>query len=204
VERLGNESAIGVGDHYVFEGEATAAVSARKAPASHPSPSRNAKSRTVHMTIDKTPATKRATANPRASNPAPVTAAKAKGPASFMMELTHARKAEVERLRIAIAALPLGLTEHIKWNAPSFCMDGEDRITFRLQPGDRVELIFHRGAKKRADTATFTFIDPSGLMKLLAPDRGVVVLADAAATDRHTPDILRLVEAWVTATKPSG
>jgi Domain of unknown function (DU1801) len=122
--------------------------------------------------------------------------------ATFMMELTHDRKPEVEQLRTAILALPLGLTEHIKWNAPSFCIDGDDRITFRLQPHDRVELIFHRGAKKRSDTATFTFTDPSGLMKLLAPDRGVVVLADATATAHHMPDILHLVEAWVSATKP--
>jgi hypothetical protein len=122
--------------------------------------------------------------------------------ATFMLELTHDRKAEVKQLRIAILAPPLGLTEHIKWNAPSFCIDGDDRITFRLQPGDRLELIFHRGAKKRSDTATFTFTDPSGLMKLLTPDRGVVVLANAAATAHHMPEILHLVEAWVTATKP--
>jgi hypothetical protein len=122
--------------------------------------------------------------------------------ATFMLELTHDRKPEVEQLRTAILALPLGLTEHIKWNAPSFCIDGDDRITFRLQPGDRVELIFHRGPKKRSDTATFTFKDPSGLMKLLAPDRGVVVLANATATAHHTPEILHLVEAWITATTP--
>jgi hypothetical protein len=121
---------------------------------------------------------------------------------TFMLGLTHARKTEVEQLLAAILALPLGLTVHIKWNAPSFCIDGEDRITFRLQPGDRVELIFHRGAKKRSDIATFTFVDPSGLLKLITPDRGVVVLADAAATAHQLPDILRLVEEWTTATKP--
>ncbi len=120
---------------------------------------------------------------------------------TFMTKLAHARKSEVEQLRAAILALPLGLTEHIKWNAPSFCSDGDGRITFRLQPGDRVELVFHRGAKKRSDVETFTFIDPSGLLKLLTPDRGVVVLADAEATARHTPDILLLVEAWIAATR---
>jgi Domain of unknown function (DU1801) len=121
--------------------------------------------------------------------------------ATFMKELTHERKTEVEQLRTAILSLPLGLTEHIKWNAPSFRIDGDDRITLRLQPGDRVELIFHRGAKKRSDTPTFTFVDPSGLMKLLTPDRGIVVLADAAETTKLTPDILLLVEAWIAATK---
>lgn len=121
---------------------------------------------------------------------------------TFMAAMTHARKAEVEHLRTAILGLDVGLTEHVKWNAPSFCVDGDDRVTFRLQPGDRVELIFHRGAKKRSDTATFTFIDPTGLMNWLATDRGVVKLANAAETNQHTPDILRLVEAWTHATRP--
>lgn len=130
-----------------------------------------------------------------------VTSGSSDNVATFMMELAHERKSEVEQLRAAIVALPLRLTEHIKWNAPSFCSDGEDRITFRIQPGDRVELIFHRGAKKRPDVETFTFVDPSGLMKLITPDRGVVVLADAQATARHMPDLLRLVEAWIAATR---
>jgi hypothetical protein len=126
---------------------------------------------------------------------------------AFMAALTHSRKAEVEYLRAAILGLELtlteqtALTEHIKWNAPSFCFDDDDRITFRLHPGDRVELIFHRGAKKRSDTETFTFTDPSGLMDWLAPDRGIVKLADPAETHQRTPDIVRLVEAWITATR---
>jgi hypothetical protein len=117
-----------------------------------------------------------------------------------MAALVHARKPEVERLRAAILGAGLGVTEQIKWNAPSFCIGGDDRVTFRLQPKDRVELIFHRGATKRSDTATFTFTDPTGLLKWLAPDRGVVVLTDATHTDQVASDVVRLVGAWIAAT----
>jgi hypothetical protein len=119
----------------------------------------------------------------------------------FLTNLEHRRKPEIEQLRDAILAAPIEITEKVKWNAPSFCCDDDDRVTFRLHPGDRVELIFHRGAKKRADTSTFTFQDPTGRLKWLSPDRGVVVLADHNDTNHMTTDVVALVEAWMTATR---
>jgi hypothetical protein len=52
----------------------------------------------------------------------------------FMRELKHPLKEGVERLRSAILESNDRITEHIKWNAPSFCHAGEDRVTFRLYP----------------------------------------------------------------------
>ena len=120
----------------------------------------------------------------------------------FLGGLVHARKAEVEHLRAAILAADAELTEQVKWRAPSFCSGGDDRVTFRLQPGDRVELVFHRGAKVRADVDVFEFHDPTGLMRWSPPDRGVVVLADASDTEHKTAAVVALVKAWVAATVP--
>jgi hypothetical protein len=119
----------------------------------------------------------------------------------FLRELDHARRPEVEHLRQAILAAAPELTERIKWNAPSFCVDGDDRVTFRLRPGDRVELIFHRGAKKRSDSDAFAFEDATGLLTWLAPDRGVVAFPDAAATHDATGSVQELVTAWIAATR---
>jgi len=46
------------------------------------------------------------------------------------------------QLRAAILASDLAISEHVKWNAPSFCYGGQDRVTFRLQPRGRLQLIF--------------------------------------------------------------
>jgi hypothetical protein len=117
----------------------------------------------------------------------------------FLGALVHARKAEIETLRGIIRAADPTLGERIKWNAPSYAPGDEDRITFRLQPGERVELIFHRGAAKRAPDG-FAFADESGLLKMLTPDRGVVVFADAADVDAKATRLAALVRAWVAAT----
>jgi hypothetical protein len=71
----------------------------------------------------------------------------------FMEELDHPLKGGIERLRAAILASNDRITEHIKWKAPSFCCAGEDRVTFRLYPEDRAQLVFHRGAKVKCDAA---------------------------------------------------
>ena len=52
--------------------------------------------------------------------------------------LDHPMKEGIERLRVAILDSNEEITEHVKWNAPSFRYAGEDRATFRLFPEDRV------------------------------------------------------------------
>ncbi len=90
----------------------------------------------------------------------------------FMERLNHPFKEGVERLRRAILDSNDQITEHIKWNAPGFRYAGEDRVTFRLYPEDRVQLVFHRGAKVKSDAGDFAFGDGTGLLRwIIANDR---------------------------------
>jgi hypothetical protein len=117
----------------------------------------------------------------------------------YLAELEHPLKEGVLRLRAAILASDPAITEHVKWNAPSFRYGGEDRVTFRLQPRGRLQLIFHRGAKVRADTAGFAFDDPSGLMTWLAPDRAVIDFPDLDAVSEREARVVALVGRWMPA-----
>ena len=118
----------------------------------------------------------------------------------FIAASTHPRKAEIEELRRAILASNDSVTERIKWNAPSFGYGDTDRVTFRLQPGDRVELIFHRGAKVRADADEFRFEDPTGLLQWASPDRAILAVADAEDLKAKRGEIVRVVNLWLEAT----
>jgi hypothetical protein len=112
----------------------------------------------------------------------------------FISGLDHPLKEEVERLRTAILDSNDEMTEHVKWNAPSFCYAGEDRVTFRLFPEDRVQLIFHHGSKVKGDAGDFVFDDDTGLLRWVAADRAVVALQDAKARQR---DLVDVVNRWV-------
>ena len=119
------------------------------------------------------------------------------GVEQYLTDLEHPLKEGVLLLRTTILASDPAITEHIKWNAPSFRFDGEDRVTFRLQPRGRLQLVFHRGAKVRSDTATFAFEDPSGLMTWLAADRAVIDFPDLATVTTHQAQVGALVARWV-------
>ena len=117
----------------------------------------------------------------------------------FLAELDHPLKAGVERLRTAILASNGAITEHVKWNAPSFRFDGVDRVTFRLRPGDRLQLVLHRGAKVRDDAADFRFDDDSGLLDRVATDRAVITFRDLDDVAARQAAVVDVVNRWVAA-----
>lgn len=119
---------------------------------------------------------------------------------AFMSTLEHPRKAEVERLRALILDTGEDIQERIKWNAPSFGPGTEDRVTFRLAPKGKLQLIFHRGAKVK-DSAGFTFEDKTGLLQWAAKDRAVLELGDADEVKAQTKVIVELVRRWMAATR---
>lgn len=118
----------------------------------------------------------------------------------FMKTLDHPLKTEIETVRKIILSANDQITEQIKWNGPSFCINGDDRVTFRLNPPKNIQLVFHRGAKVRTDTKDFSFDDPTGLLKWLAKDRGVVTFQDMSEITLRNSDLKLLVDKWVKAT----
>jgi hypothetical protein len=116
----------------------------------------------------------------------------------YLSSTKHARMDEIVALRAAILKASKGISKIIKWNAPSFSWKGEDRVTMRLHPNDRLELIFHRGAKAKSDKAP-TIDDPFELISWVAKDRGVVSIKDASMLRTRKTEIVRLVMEWMIA-----
>jgi hypothetical protein len=63
----------------------------------------------------------------------------------FMQQLDHPFKAEVQVVRDMIKNVHPGITEEIKWKAPSFSYKGY-MVTFNLWARQHVHLVFHNGA----------------------------------------------------------
>ena len=53
----------------------------------------------------------------------------------------------LQKLMLAVREIVLSsekeITEHMNWNAPSFCFRGDDRITFNIHGEGTLLLIFH-------------------------------------------------------------
>lgn len=113
----------------------------------------------------------------------------------FMAALVAPNKAEIEAVRQIILKAAPGITEGIKWNAPSFFYK-DWFATFHLRARTGIQVILHRGAKvKTAPMAEVA--DPSGLLEWLAPDRATMKFADMDAIQARREDVASVVRAWV-------
>lgn len=121
----------------------------------------------------------------------------------FRAGLDAATLQTVDLLRQVISASHPGLTEHIKWNAPSFVLEGVDRITLGLERRGGVRVVLHRGAKAM-DATSFTFSDPEGLAAWPAPDRGVIVFKNADDVAGRSERLQALCERWLRETPPTA
>jgi hypothetical protein len=117
---------------------------------------------------------------------------------AFLRELNHPLRAEMERVRSIILAANPEITEHIKWKAPSFRFDGEDRVTFNLRAKDGIQLVFHRGAKVKAAKG-FEFKDATGLMEWVAADRALVKFKDMQDVKSKKAALTEVVKKWFEA-----
>ncbi len=118
---------------------------------------------------------------------------------AFVEVLDHPLKAEIVAVRAMILDSNDEITEQIKWNAPSFCYRGDDRVTMKLYPPRHLQLIFHRGAIVKV-SRHFVFEDLSGLMKWASADRGVVTLRNMDDVTTHRAALVELVSRWMQAT----
>ena len=118
---------------------------------------------------------------------------------AFRQTLDHDTLAMIDALRGIVAGSHASLTERIKWNAPSFAVGDDDRITLGIERKGGVRIVLHRGAKPK-DAAGFHFDDKAKLAKWPAPDRGVILFKDGAAIDAGRDALTDLCRRWIDAT----
>ena len=106
----------------------------------------------------------------------------------------------MQALRALVAASHPDVSEHVKWNGPSFVIDGDDRVSLGVAKGGAVRAVLHRGAEVKS-TEGFAFADDTGLIQWAAVDRGVVTFADEADVAAKVEAFQALCARWFEATR---
>lgn len=143
---------------------------------------------------------------PRGKSPTPASGSAQEDPAvvTFLRELDHPLKQEIEAVRRIILAVDPEIREGIKWNAPSF-RTTDHFATFNLRTKDRIRLILHTGAKtKRTATEGLKVADPAGLLEWLAKDRCLVTFSDGKDVQAKQAALAALVREWIRAFDPDA
>lgn len=121
----------------------------------------------------------------------------------FLHNSQHPLKTVMTLLRDLILSSQKGITEHIKWNGPSFCYAGDDRITFNLHREDHILVVFHCGSKakgKETRGAPPLFEDSTGLLEWLSDQRAVSRFCREEEVTTNKNKIKKLVKDWLKAT----
>lgn len=117
----------------------------------------------------------------------------------FLNQLEHPLKNEIELLRAIILDSNSGLSEIIKWNAPSFVYRDIDCITFKVYPPKAVQLIFHRGVKTKTPPKGRLIKDSSGLLVWKENDRAVATFATIDTIESNKENLRKIVQDWIGA-----
>ena len=105
----------------------------------------------------------------------------------FMSVLDHPYKAEVQVVREVILGINPGITEQVKWNAPSFSYKGY-LATFSLHRREYAMLIFHDGA---------ILDDQDGLLEGTYPDRRMVYFHSLDDVAAKRPRLEAAIREWI-------
>ena len=116
----------------------------------------------------------------------------------YLDGLDTARKAQVQKLRQLILDESPPLTEHIKWNAPSYVLDGEDRITFNTMNKEQVvKLVFHMGATRKEDKKAQPILKDAPLIEWASDIRGYMTFKSLDEITSNEKEVRRLVAEWL-------
>jgi len=115
----------------------------------------------------------------------------------FLRDLDHPLKREIEAVRQIILGVSPEIHEGIKWNGPSF-RTADYFATVNLRAKDRVQVIFHKGAKvKDNSTQQVRIADPGGLIKWLATDRCLVTVGAGREIETNRDAFEVIVREWI-------
>lgn len=120
---------------------------------------------------------------------------------TFLNELNHPLREEIELLRNIILNSNKTLTENIKWNAPNYVVGENDRVTLKINPPKNILIILHRGAKVQA-TPTQKLIDYTcKVLSWKTNDRAIITLNNKQDIITYQNDIVEIVNMWLEATR---
>ncbi|MFN3445973.1 MAG: DUF1801 domain-containing protein [Bacteroidia bacterium] len=120
---------------------------------------------------------------------------------TFLNELNHPLREEIELLRNIILNSNKTLSENIKWNAPNYVVGENDRVTLKINPPKNILIILHRGAKVQAVPAQKLIDYTCKVLSWKTNDRAIITLNNKQDIITYQNDIVQIVNLWLEATK---
>lgn len=122
----------------------------------------------------------------------------------FVISLKHPQENIIQLMRELIKKSSSELVEGIKWNSPSYSLEGNDIITFNFHYKGVISLVFHTGPKgKDTHTKKQLFVDETNHLEWLADKRAVLKISSIEEFEAMEKDIEKIIDIWVEKAKGS-
>jgi len=117
----------------------------------------------------------------------------------FVNDLNAGKRELVTLLRSIIQEAHPGMEEHIKWNAPSYVLGGEDRVTFNVQNKEGVvKLVLHMGATREENKKGAPIMsNDHGLITWQSDIRGVMSFGAVDDIVAKKTEIADVIARWL-------
>lgn len=117
----------------------------------------------------------------------------------FLNDLSADKRQQVDALRDIILNTEPKLVAHIKWNAPSYVLDCDDRITFNLMNRQGlVKLVFHMGANRKEDRKGDPIMqEESGLIEWSSDIRGTITFTSVENINSNLNSLKKIIKDWL-------
>ena len=117
----------------------------------------------------------------------------------FLNDLNEDKRQQVDTLRDLIINTAPQLEEHIKWSAPSYVLNGEDRITFNLMNKEgAVKLVIHMGATRKEDKKGKPILEnDGGIVEWSSDIRGVITFQNIEDIQAKNRVLKKLLSNWL-------
>jgi len=119
---------------------------------------------------------------------------------TFLDELNHPFREDIEALRQLILGTREDIEENIKWNGPNYRVQDQDRVSMKVLPAKSFHLIFHIGAKVKAEPEQRLLSEDYKLLTWKSNDRAVLDFKNKADFEKARPHLAELVRNWFSIT----
>lgn len=119
---------------------------------------------------------------------------------AFLDSLEHPLRDEIESLREIIMNTKYELTEGIKWNGPNYSINGEDRITIKINPPKQLQVIFHRGAKVKEPPEERLLDNKYDILIWKENDRAIASFKNLGEIQKNSQMMREIAEKWIETT----
>lgn len=118
----------------------------------------------------------------------------------FWTRIEEPRRAIALQVREILLTTEPELVETLKWNAPSFALNGQDRMTFNLSAANQVRIVFHAGATTKEDKAgDRLFVDETNLLQWQSNIRAIAAFRDPGEVEDRRSDLQAVTRRWLEA-----